>query len=68
MRIDGENTGVWEDIDLKSNRSHLVGANENTTTMSSPKNNFSENGKKWEQSEHIGEESTWLDDNREAGA
>jgi len=48
-RADGDHIGVWEGIDIKRSRSHLVGANEDSTTMNDPKYNFSKNEGKLEQ-------------------
>ena len=63
MRVDGAPTWVWEDIDLTSNRSHLVGATDIITTTNFPNNSFSEKvGNRERNGEH-----TWLDDNREVG-
>ena len=46
-------------------RSDLVGTDDITPTTNSPNNNLSEKQINSEQLERAGEESTWLDENRE---
>ena len=67
-RVDGKPTNVWEGIDIKpSNCPTKFDKTTDSTTVITPKYNFSENGKKLDTKMDAGEESTWLDENREVG-
>ena len=46
---DGDRIGVWEGIDIKRSLSNCDGKTKDSTTKSSPKNNFSKNERKLEQ-------------------